>query len=130
MPSIVRQFQDLDLYMVPHPVSKDIIPLRNVDAVKRSVRNLILTNIYERPYQPNLGSGLAQLLFEPINPMIQHGIETACKDVIRNFEPRVTVLDVIATVSADQNGYSVVITFAIDKLSDIVTSTIFLERIR
>lgn len=130
MPKVAREFSDLDLDLTPHPVSGDLIPLRDADAVKRSVRNLIFTNVYERPFQPKLGSGLRQLLFEQINPLTRKSIEEAVKQVIRQHEKRATLIDVVAQVNADENGYNCTITFSIDNLSEVVEVDIFLERIR
>lgn len=130
MPPIVRQFSDLDLDFIPHPVSGDIIPLKDADAVKRSVRNLVLTGIYERLFQPKLGSGITQLLFEPINPLTQTSIEVAIKDVLRQHEKRATILSVVVNVSPDENGYEVTLTFSVDQLSEILTVDMFLERVR
>lgn len=128
MPAVITTFQDLDLDFTPHPVSGDIIPLKDADAVKRSVRNLILTSVYERLFQPKLGSGVTQLLFEPINPSTQIALEGAIKDVLKKHERRCTIISVVAKVNADENGYDVTLTFAIDKISEILTVDMFLER--
>lgn len=130
MPAIPTTFSDLDLNFVPHPVSGDLIPLKNDVAVKRAVRNLIFTDIYERPFQPRLGSGLRQLLFEPINPLTKKGIEDAVRSVLTQFEKRVRILEIVANVKPDENGYDVSITFSIEQLSTISSVDIFLERIR
>lgn len=130
MPPVVKKYRDLDLDFIPHPVSGDLISLKDADAVKRSVRNLILTDVYERFFQPNLGSGIKQLLFEPINPLTQKSIEIAVQDVLRKYEKRASVLSVQADVNADENGYDVTITFAVDAISEVLTVDIFLERVR
>jgi hypothetical protein len=104
--------------------------LEGVDAVKRAVRNLILSGVYERPFRPNLGSGIRQYLFEPINPLTKASIESAIKDVLRTYEPRITILSVVANVNADENGYDCQITFAVDNQSEIVSIEVFLERVR
>lgn len=130
MPEIVRPYSDIDLDFNPHPVTGDINLLKGVDAVKRSIRNLILTAPYERPFQPGLGSGITQLLFEPVNPMTQHAIEMAVKDVLRAHEKRATIVEVIANVNPDENGYNVTIVFAVDNLSQIAEIDVFLERVR
>lgn len=125
-----QEFIDLDLDLSPHPVSGDIIFLKNIEAVKRSVRNLIFTDLYERPFSPRSGSGLKQLLFEPINPLTQKGIEIAISDVIRVKEPRASIIEIKVEVLADQNGYNASITFNIDNLSTTQTIDLFLERLR
>lgn len=125
-----REFSDLDLDFIPHPVSGDIIPLKDIDAVKRSVRNLLFTAYYERPFSPNLGANLKQLLFEPINPMTRTSIELLVRDVIRLYEKRVSIIDLSVTVSPDENGYDVTLVFGVDNLSDFITVDLFLERLR
>lgn len=130
MPVIIEEFSDLDLDFIPHPVSGDIIPIKDVDAVKRSVRNLIFTSVYERLFQPKLGSGVKQHLFENINPSTQISLEGAIKDVLKKHERRCTIISVVAKVNADENGYDVTLTFAVDKISEILTVDMFLERVR
>lgn len=130
MPPVVKKYKDLDLDFIPHPVSGDLISLKDSDAVKRSIRNLILTNVYERFFQPNLGSGIRQLLFEPINPLTQKSIEIAVQDVLRKYEKRASIISVVANVNPDENGYDITITFAVDAISEVITVDIFLERVR
>lgn len=130
MAANTKQYSDFDLDFTPHPVSGDITILTGVDSVKRAVRNLILSAPYERIFRPNLGSGVRQLLFEPINPLTQKTLEQTIKDVLNTFEKRVTVLGVDAKVNTDENGYNVTVTFAVDSESTLATVDIFLERIR
>lgn len=127
---ISRKFSDIDLDFIPHPVSGDIIPLEDSDSVKRSIRNLMFTGLYERPFNPNLGANLKQLLFENITPMTQISIKTLITDIIRIYEPRVTILDLQVSVSEDELGYNVYMLFAIDNTSEITTVDLFLERLR
>jgi len=130
MPAVSKLYSDLDLDFLPHPVNGDVNTLTDSDSVKRAVRNLVLTNIWERPFQPNLGSGIVQYLFENISPLTKVSIESAVKDVLRAYEPRITVISVVANVNNDQNGYDCTITFAVDNQSEIVSIDLFLERIR
>lgn len=127
---VTRRFSDLDLNFTPHPVSGDIIPLKDSDAVKRSIRNLMLTGQYERMFAPNLGANLKQLLFEPINPMTEMSIRLLIIDVVRLHEPRAKIIDLSVKVSADQNGYDVIMIFSVDDTSEIVSVDFFLERLR
>ena len=112
MPPVTKKYRDFDLSFIPHPISGDITVLKNGNAVKQAIKNLILTNVYERFFQPNLGSGIAQLLFEPINPMTRLSIKIAIEDVIKNFEPRAELIEIIVNVDADENGYDCKIRFA------------------
>jgi phage baseplate assembly protein W len=130
MPGIIKQYTDFDLSFNPHPITGDITILKNVDAIKKSIRNLIYSDLYERPFQNKLGSGIRQLLFENISPLTQKSIELAVIDVIRAFEKRVTIISCIAKVNTDQNGYEVTLTVSINNISQTVSIDLFLERIR
>lgn len=121
---------DLDLSFNPNPVTGDINPLRDIEAIKRSVKNLILTNFQERPFQPEIGSGVRGLLFELADPITIHDIETAISRTINNFEPRVNLLEVEVTDDVDNNAYNVSITFQIIATEQVGNATIILERLR
>ncbi len=113
-----------------HPIKKDIAKLVDAEAVKASIRNLILTNHFERPFHPEIGSGVTALLFNNINPLTSSHIERAIREVISNFEPRATVLDVSVDVSPDNNGYEATITFSINNVTTPITINVFLELLR
>ena len=130
MSLVNKTFSDLNLDFVPHPASGDIIPLKNVEAIKRSIRNLVFTNVYERPFQPKLGSGLRQLLFEPVTPVIQNLIREHVKDLLRVHEKRATVVEVEVTVNPDENGYEANIIFSVNNFSVIESVDVFLKRVR
>jgi hypothetical protein len=127
---VTKKYSDFDMNFIPHPTSGDISVLRDADAVKQSLKNLILTNFYERPFQPKLASNVTNLLFEPINPMSQMNIQVAIQDVVRSFEPRVELVDVIVEVAPDENGYNVRIIFAVNAISEIQEVDFFLQRVR
>ena len=130
MADIIKKIADLDLDFAAHPVSGDIIPLKNGDAIKRSIRNLMFTGYYERVFQPSLGANLKQLLFEPITPMTEMIIRILMSDVIHAFEPRAKIVKLEVNVSPDENGYNIYLLFAIDQISEVVTVDFFLERLR
>ena len=91
-----KTFKDLDLNFVIHPVRKDINVLKNENAIISSVKNLILTNHYERPFRPELGSNLRRLLFENVDVLLAAQIEREIEETITNFEPRVEISKVEA----------------------------------
>ena len=93
-------FSDLNLNFVAHPLTGDITKLTNIEAVKRSVRNLINTNFYERPFHPEIGSDVRAVLFEPVSPIVESVLSRHVQDVIANFEPRVELIN----VSSKANG--------------------------
>ena len=125
-----KDYSDLDLDFLPHPTTKDVMRKTGIDSVKRSVRNLILTNFYDRPFRPYIGSNVQKLLFENANPLVEGFLRDAIKAVIENFEPRVLVKKVEALFDYDNNGYNVRIYFVVLNSSEPVVTTLFLERIR
>lgn len=125
-----RTYKDLDLNFTVHPVKKDVSRHFNEKAIINSVKNLVSTNFYERPFQPELGSSIRQLLFEPVDSVFAASIERRLRDVINNYEPRVSVESVVAIPAPDENGYKVTMTFFIVNLANPITINFFLERIR
>ena len=125
-----RTFRDLDLNFNIHPVKKDINTFTNEFAVINSIKNLVLTNHYERPFQPELGSNLRRLLFENVDSVTASVIENEITETIRNFEPRAQVSKVTAVPAPDENKYSVELEFFIINSANPITITFFLERIR
>ena len=125
-----RSWSDLDLDFVAHPVTKDIVLKRDVEAVKRSVRNLVLTNPHERHFQPTIDGGVTRHLFELSTPHTKHNIESAIRTCISNYEPRAEVTDVFVTGDLDNNGFNVTIEFRVINIPNPVTIELFLERLR
>lgn len=123
-------YSDLDLVFKPNPSTGDINPVKDIEAIKRSIKNLVLTNFHERPFQPEIGSGVRALLFEPVDTITAHELEQAIIRVISNFEPRVTILDVKVVDNSDFNEYDITIEFRIITTSQVGTTTIALERLR
>ena len=102
----------------------------NEYAIINSVKNLVLTNHFERPFQPNLGSNLRHLLFENVDVIIAARIEREIVETISNFEPRVKISEIKATSSPDENGYKIYMEFFVVNNSKPLTINFFLERIR
>jgi phage baseplate assembly protein W len=123
-------YADLDLAFRPNPVTGDINPIRDTEAIKRSVVNLVLTSFFERPFQPEIGSGVRGLLFEPADPITMHSIEEAVNRTIENFEPRVRVLEITSDFQEDDNSYRLTLEFQILSSQQVVTTDIVLERLR
>lgn len=127
---ISKKFSDLDLDFIPHPVSGDIVPLTDSASVKRSIRNIMFTGLNERLFNPEFGTNIKQLLFEPINPGTKQTLTLAITNSLKVFEPRATLIDLKVKVSPDENAYEVSIVFSIDNISEVVTYDFFLERLR
>ena len=125
-----RTFTDLDLNFLAHPVTKDVTAKIDDEAIKASVRNLILTSNYEKPFHPEIGSPIKSLLFEPATPLLPVLIEKAIEQTIRNFEPRVQITNVIANLSADNNSIYVTVEFMIVNTTRPITVDLILYRTR
>lgn len=125
-----RQYTDLDLSLTKHPVTGDIAIKTGDNAVITSVRNLILTNFYERPYHPEIGSGVSQMLFENATPLTAQYLKKMIEDVITNFEPRASLTSVVVTIQPEQNYFEVKIGMFINNNSSPTNLTVFLERTR
>lgn len=126
----VRNFKDLDLNFNIHPVRKDINFHKNEYAIINAVKNLVLTNFYERPFQPEIGSSVRRLLFENVDNLMSARIEKAIEETILNFEPRVQISKIVAVPDADRNAYGITLEFFIINNANPITITFFLERIR
>ena len=127
----VRQYKDLDLFFGRKQASDDINKVTDIQAVKRSVRNLVLLNHYEKPFHPEIGSGVRDMLFENMSPLTSHALTVEIEDVIENFEPRVQLVGVRALPDMDRNEYEVTIEFyVVNTPTELVDLTIFLEVLR
>ena len=127
----VRQYTDVDLFFNKKATSKDISKVTDIQAVKRSVRNLILTNHYEKPFHPEIGSGVRGILFELMTPITAHVLTQQIELVIENFEPRAKLISVRAQPNLDRNEYEVTLEFyVVNAPTELVDLTIFLERLR
>ena len=125
-----RTFRDLDLNFTIHQVRKDINVYKNEFAIINSIKNLVLTNHYERPFQPEIGSNIRRMLFEQVDSITAAQIEREITEVIGNFEPRAQVSRVDAIPSPDENLYKIRLEFFIINSSEPITINFFLERIR
>lgn len=130
MPPVVREYSDLDLDFEPHPISGDLVPLTGADAVKRSIRNILLTDVYENPFRPNIGSRISHLLFEPIDPLTKYALREEIYRAINLNEPRAQVLDVRISFQPDDNRYEATVEFSIENITETFSINVFLERVR
>ena len=127
----VRQYSDLDLFFSKKATSKDISKVTDVKAVKRSVRNLILTNPYEKPFHPEIGSNIRRTLFETLSPITAVMLSEQIENVIRTYEPRVELHRVDSIPNLDRNAYDVRIEFFIvNAPAELVALDVLLERVR
>lgn len=125
-----RIFSDLDLNFTAHPVTKDITRRYDENAVKASLKNLVSTANYERPFHSEIGSQIRALLFEPSSPLLAQTLRQAVIDLVTNFEPRVRIVDVFVSFLPDNNSLSVRIEFVIVNTTKPLIVDVLLERTR
>ena len=127
----VRQYTDLDLFFGKKSSDSDISTVADIQAVKRSIRNLVLLNAYEKPFHPEISSGIRGMLFELMTPVVAVIISKQVEDVIKNFEPRARLVAVRSTPDFDRNLYEVYIEFfVVNAPTELVELDILLERLR
>ena len=127
----VRQYTDLDLFFGKKSSNSDVQDITDIKAVKRSIRNLVLLNHYEKPFHPEIGSGVRDMLFEPMTPITANILARKIEDVIENFEPRAKLIGVRAQPNLDRNEYEVTIEFyVVNTPTELVDLTVMLERLR
>ena len=124
-------YSDIDLFFGPKIGSKDVSKVTNFTAVKRSVRNLVLTNFYEKPFHPEIGSGVRDILFEPMTPISAYILTMKIEVAIENYEPRVRLVGVRALPDIDNNSYNVTLEFyVVNAPTELVNMEVLLERLR
>jgi len=125
-----RIYKDLNLDFQQNSATKDIQKITDVESVKRSVKNLINTNHYEKPFHPEVGSNLRGMLFELMTPQMNHLITKQIEQLIKNYEPRCRLVQVFTQSMLERNGYSIQISFYVVNNPNPVTVESFLERLR
>lgn len=126
----VRSFSDLDISFQKHPTKKDVARKYGSASIIQSVKNLVLMNFYEKPFQPWIGCNARRLLFENMTPIVANLLKTTILEVIKNHEPRVQVEQCIVTADYDNNAYSVELEFFIVNQTSPTSISFILERIR
>ena len=127
---IPQRYKDLDLSFTVHPIKKDVNTFVDDTAIINSIKNLLLTNHYERPFNPDLGSNVRKLLFENIDAVTAIMIEREITQTIANFEPRVSVIGTTVIPDYTNNGFNIQLYFNIINRTEPITINFFLERAR
>ena len=126
----VKQYRDLDLFFSKKS-NKDVNKVTDIEAVKRSVRNLILLNTFEKPFHPEISGDVRGMLFENMTPLVSAVIARKIQDVIENFEPRARLTGVSAIPNFDRNAYEVTVYFyVVNAPTELVQLDTLLERLR
>jgi phage baseplate assembly protein W len=130
MANITKLYSDIDFIFKKKPVTADVALSYDEQAVVRSIRNLLSTRHYERPFNPELGSNIETLLFEMVSPLTAVALQKEVKDVIKNYEPRAIVKEITVSPDPDKNAYSLTLTFYIENSTLPTTVNLLLERNR
>jgi len=125
-----QQYRDLDLDFGRNTVTNDVNKLTDIEAVKRSVRNLINTSHFDRPFHPEIGSSVRAMLFEPMTPLTALNLQRKVQEVLVNFEPRIRLVQIVANPNIDNNAYDLRIYFYVVGSNELVEVQTFLERLR
>lgn len=125
-----RDYSDLDLNFVAHPVKKDVNKNTGVQAVINSVKNLLLTGHYEKPFHPEIGSNIRKMLFEPLDAIVATNLQREIEETLSNYEPRVRVRKIIVSPNYDKNGFNVYLEFNVLNRTEPITINFFLSRVR
>jgi len=126
-----RQYTDLDLFFGRKSSDSDISKVTDIQAVKRSIRNLVLLNHFEKPFHPEIAGGIREMLFELMTPTTAAIIARKVEDVIKNYEPRARLVGVRAQPDFDDNSYNISIEFyVVNAPTELVDMSVMLERLR
>jgi phage baseplate assembly protein W len=128
--NVTRQYRDLDLNFTIHPLRKDVNKNLDEVAIVNSIKNIVSTNHYEKPFQPDFGSNVRRMLFESLDNITASALEREIEQSITNYEPRVKLLGVKVIPDFENNGFNVEMQFYILNKSEPVTITFLLERLR
>ena len=130
MPSF-QTFKDLSVTFKKHPVTDDLVSVKDKTAIAQSISNLLMTNRGERPFQPRLGSGIRDTLFEPLDYATAGMLKGNITEVLKDYEPRIRILNLECEPDYNTNGYYVEIQYEIVGREDTpVAVEFFLERTR
>ena len=125
------QYADLDLFFGKKTSNSDIQKVTDVQAVKRSIRNLVQLNTYDKPFHPEIHGGVREMLFENMSPITAVIIARKVEDVINNFEPRARLVSVRAFPDLDRNAYEISVEFyVVNTPTELVDMSLMLERLR
>ena len=125
-----RNFSDIDLMFIANPVTGDLSKNYDENAVKQSIKNLVMTRNYERPFNSSIGSQIYNVLFEPISNITPNLVKQMIVNTINTFEPRAKLIDISVLLTPDSNSLYVTIVFAIINTVTPITMSLTLERTR
>jgi phage baseplate assembly protein W len=130
MSETTRNYKDIDLDFIAHPITGDINKKTGINAIVQSLKTLLFLNHYEKPFHPEIGSNIRKMLFENIDPVTANILAKEIKITVDNFEPRVSIRNVFVTENYDENGFDVTLEFIIKNTAEPIAVSFFLERLR
>jgi phage baseplate assembly protein W len=125
-----RHYSDIDLDFTPHILTGDLSMKYDEDSVRRSLRNIVLTNKYERLFHPEIYSGISELLFEHMSQIVSISLKTRLENLIAKYEPRAKALHIEVTPNYSEDRYDIEISFYVINNLKPVTTKLYLKRIR
>ena len=123
-------YKDFDLGFSVNPLTGDLATKTDINAINQSLKHLIQTSYYERPFQPWIGSKIKKILFEPADYITMNDLKSAIMEVIDNYEPRVTIINMTTEDMTDQNAYKISLTYRINMSRDPIYLDVLLKRLR
>ena len=123
-------FSDFNMSFATHDTTKDLSILTNENSVKQAIKNLILTDVFERPFQPGIGCNIRNVLFELFSPQTSDRAKTYIRETIEQYEPRASIKDISVSPDVDQNSLAATIKFSIINTVEIQNLTVLVDRIR
>ena len=130
MPTYKKSYKDLSFDFTANPQTGDVATVKDAVSVKRGIRNILLTQGFERLFQPEVGSGIKCMLFEPMTPLTEQRLSDACRDAIDAWEKRASVIDIAVISEEEYNRYRVAIKFSINNSLETEQVDVFLNRER
>ena len=130
MPTYKKSYKDLSFDFTANPQTGDVATVKDAVSVKRGIKNILLTAPFERLFQPEMGSGIEKMLFEPMTPLTEQRLSDACRDAIDAWEKRASVIDIAVISEEDYNRYRVAIKFSINNSLETEQVDVFLNRER
>ena len=130
MPTYKKSYKDLSFDFTANPQTGDVATVKDAVSVKRGIKNILLTAPFERLFQPDIGSGIKNILFEPMTPLTEQRLSDACRDAIDAWEKRASVIDITVISEEEYNRYRVAIKFNINNSLETEQVDVFLNRER
>ena len=123
-------YKDIDFNLTKHPLTNDVAVKSDANAIEQSLKSLLATSYYERFFQPEVGSNIRAILFEPADPITATDLRSAISNLIRNYEPRVNLINITIEDNSERNAYNIMLTYSFANAPSPVTLKVLLERLR